>query len=118
LEVSFRPYPAAFRLRSHTRRCFESAHLIPWQVAGLVEDYAHYARGEATEVYPTIRAAACIVFCFAFVMIFLLRMFLVLPPNPAKSDDVSRRDMWRELKKGELTHGQASIALENNPGSP
>ena len=26
-------------------------------------------------------AAACIVFCFVFVMIFLLRMFLVLPPS-------------------------------------
>jgi uncharacterized protein YbjT (DUF2867 family) len=25
---------------------------------GLVEDYAHYARGEATEVYPTIREVA------------------------------------------------------------
>jgi uncharacterized protein YbjT (DUF2867 family) len=27
----------------------------PWQVDGLVEDYAHYARGEASEVHPTVR---------------------------------------------------------------
>ena len=27
----------------------------PWQAAGLVEDYAHYARGEAAEVHPTVR---------------------------------------------------------------
>lgn len=27
----------------------------PWQVDGLVEDYAHYARGEAAEVHPTVR---------------------------------------------------------------
>ncbi len=26
-----------------------------WQVDGLVEDYAHYARGEAVEVHPTVR---------------------------------------------------------------
>jgi uncharacterized protein YbjT (DUF2867 family) len=26
-----------------------------WQVDGLVEDYAHYARGEAAEVHPTVR---------------------------------------------------------------
>ena len=26
----------------------------PWQVDGLLEDYAHYARGEAAEVYPTV----------------------------------------------------------------
>jgi hypothetical protein len=26
-----------------------------WQVQGLVEDYAHYARGEASEVHPTVR---------------------------------------------------------------
>lgn len=26
-----------------------------WQVEGLVEDYAHYARGEASEVFPTVR---------------------------------------------------------------
>ena len=24
-----------------------------WQVEGLVEDYAHYSRGEASQVYPT-----------------------------------------------------------------
>jgi uncharacterized protein YbjT (DUF2867 family) len=30
----------------------------PWQVNGLVEDYAHYVRGEAAEVYPTIREVA------------------------------------------------------------
>ncbi len=30
--------------------------LLPsWQVEGLVEDYAHYARGEAAEVLPTVR---------------------------------------------------------------
>jgi uncharacterized protein YbjT (DUF2867 family) len=27
----------------------------PWQADGLVEDYAHYARGEAAEVTPTVR---------------------------------------------------------------
>jgi uncharacterized protein YbjT (DUF2867 family) len=27
----------------------------PWQVDGLVEDYAHYSRGEAAEVHPTVR---------------------------------------------------------------
>ena len=26
-----------------------------WQVDGLVEDYAHYARGEAADVHPTVR---------------------------------------------------------------
>lgn len=26
-----------------------------WQVDGLIEDYAHYARGEAAEVHPTVR---------------------------------------------------------------
>jgi uncharacterized protein YbjT (DUF2867 family) len=29
--------------------------LPPWQVDGLLEDYAHYARGEAAEVHPTVR---------------------------------------------------------------
>ena len=29
--------------------------LPPWQVEGLVEDYAHYARGEAAEVDPSVR---------------------------------------------------------------
>jgi hypothetical protein len=29
-----------------------------WQVEGLVEDYAHYGRGEAAEVYPTVREIA------------------------------------------------------------
>lgn len=28
--------------------------LPPWQVEGLLEDYAHYARGEAAEVSPTV----------------------------------------------------------------
>jgi uncharacterized protein YbjT (DUF2867 family) len=29
--------------------------LLPeWQIGGLVEDYAHYARGEAAEVHPTV----------------------------------------------------------------
>ncbi|ATY14021.1 NAD(P)-dependent oxidoreductase [Amycolatopsis sp. AA4] len=29
--------------------------LLPsWQIGGLVEDYAHYARGEAAEVYPSV----------------------------------------------------------------
>jgi uncharacterized protein YbjT (DUF2867 family) len=26
----------------------------PWQVDGLLEDYGHYARGEAADVYPTV----------------------------------------------------------------
>jgi hypothetical protein len=26
----------------------------PWQVEGLVEDYAHYSRGEASQVYSTV----------------------------------------------------------------
>jgi uncharacterized protein YbjT (DUF2867 family) len=30
--------------------------LPPWQLDGLLEDYAHYARGEAAEVHPTVRA--------------------------------------------------------------
>ena len=29
--------------------------LPPWQVEGLVEDYAHYARGEAAELSPSVR---------------------------------------------------------------
>src|SRR5262245_58342965 len=29
-----------------------------WQVEGLVEDYAHYARGEAAEVHPTVQEIA------------------------------------------------------------
>jgi uncharacterized protein YbjT (DUF2867 family) len=29
--------------------------LPPWQVEGLLEDYAHYARGEAAAVLPTVR---------------------------------------------------------------
>ena len=30
--------------------------LMPeWQIDGLVEDYAHYARGEAADVHPTVR---------------------------------------------------------------
>jgi uncharacterized protein YbjT (DUF2867 family) len=28
--------------------------LPPWQVGGLLEDYAHYARGEAAAIYPTV----------------------------------------------------------------
>jgi uncharacterized protein YbjT (DUF2867 family) len=28
--------------------------LPPWQVDGLLEDYAHYARGEAAAVHPTV----------------------------------------------------------------
>ena len=28
--------------------------LPPWQIGGLLEDYAHYARGEAAAVYPTV----------------------------------------------------------------
>ncbi|WP_280413724.1 NmrA family NAD(P)-binding protein [Nocardia carnea] len=28
--------------------------LAPWQLAGLVEDYAHYARGEAAEVHTSV----------------------------------------------------------------
>ena len=27
----------------------------PWQADGLVEDYAHYSRGEAAKVHPTVR---------------------------------------------------------------
>jgi len=30
----------------------------PWQVDGLIEDYAHYVRGEAAEVHPTVREVA------------------------------------------------------------
>jgi uncharacterized protein YbjT (DUF2867 family) len=32
-----------------------SAGLPAWQVDGLIEDYAHYARGEAAVVLPTVR---------------------------------------------------------------
>ncbi len=28
--------------------------LPPWQIDGLLEDYAHYARGEAAAVYPSV----------------------------------------------------------------
>jgi hypothetical protein len=28
--------------------------LPPWQVGGLLEDYAHYAHGEAAAIYPTV----------------------------------------------------------------
>lgn len=28
--------------------------LPPWQLEGLVEDYAHYARGEAGEVHASV----------------------------------------------------------------
>ncbi|MEV4225308.1 NmrA family NAD(P)-binding protein [Nonomuraea sp. NPDC049725] len=31
-----------------------TGHLPPWQLEGLVEDYAHYARGEAAEVHPSV----------------------------------------------------------------
>ncbi|GAA4943390.1 uncharacterized protein YbjT (DUF2867 family) [Actinomycetospora succinea] len=31
-----------------------AAYLPPWQLAGLVEDYAHYARGEAATVDPAV----------------------------------------------------------------
>jgi uncharacterized protein YbjT (DUF2867 family) len=30
--------------------------LPPWQLAGLMEDYAHYARGEAADVFPDVTA--------------------------------------------------------------
>jgi len=29
-----------------------------WQAEGLVEDYAHYSRGEAAEISPTVREVA------------------------------------------------------------
>jgi uncharacterized protein YbjT (DUF2867 family) len=32
--------------------------LPPWQIGGLLEDYAHYARGEAAAVYPTVAEVA------------------------------------------------------------
>jgi uncharacterized protein YbjT (DUF2867 family) len=32
----------------------QSCGVPAWQVEGLVEDYAHYARGEAARVYPTV----------------------------------------------------------------
>lgn len=31
-----------------------TGQLPPWQLSGLVEDYAHYARGEAAEVHPSV----------------------------------------------------------------
>lgn len=31
-----------------------SVGMPAWQVEGLIEDYAHYARGEASEVFPTV----------------------------------------------------------------
>jgi len=33
----------------------KAAGVPPWQVDGLVEDYAHYARGEAELVSPHVR---------------------------------------------------------------
>ena len=32
----------------------------PWQVEGLIEDYAHSARGKAAEVHPTVREVTAI----------------------------------------------------------
>jgi uncharacterized protein YbjT (DUF2867 family) len=32
-----------------------AAGVTPWQVDGLIEDYAHYARGEATAISPHVR---------------------------------------------------------------
>ena len=48
--------PVAFVRRSCGRvcRCAESG-VPPWQVDGLVEDYAHYARGEAQAISPHVR---------------------------------------------------------------
>ena len=33
----------------------KAAGVPPWQVDGLVEDYAHYARGEAQAISPHVR---------------------------------------------------------------
>lgn len=33
----------------------KAAGFPDWQVGGLIEDYAHYARGEASEVYDTVK---------------------------------------------------------------
>jgi uncharacterized protein YbjT (DUF2867 family) len=33
----------------------KAAGVPPWQVDGLVEDYAHYARGEAEAISPYVR---------------------------------------------------------------
>lgn len=35
------------------------AVLPDWQVEGLLEDYAHYARGEAAQVWPTVPDLIC-----------------------------------------------------------
>lgn len=47
-EVSFRSVPAEQFTAPLT------GALPPWQVGGTVEDYAHYARGEAAEVHPDV----------------------------------------------------------------
>ena len=47
---------STFRLK--TSRSRWKIGMPPWQVDGLVKDYAHYVRGEAEEVYPTIREVA------------------------------------------------------------
>lgn len=39
------------------RRALQSAKFPEWQLEGLIEDYAHYARGEAASVEPGIREA-------------------------------------------------------------
>ena len=41
------------RFRSSRRD--EAAGVPTWQVDGLVEDYAHYARGEAETISPHVR---------------------------------------------------------------
>jgi len=39
---------------SQMRNFLQTARFPEWQIEGLIEDYAHYARGEATEVYNTV----------------------------------------------------------------
>jgi len=36
------------------KEAFKAAGFPAWQVEGLIEDYAHYSRGEASEVYNTV----------------------------------------------------------------
>lgn len=49
-EVRFEPVTsAAFRVT------MEQAGMPPWQAEGLVEDYAHYGRGEAADVSPDVQ---------------------------------------------------------------
>ena len=41
--------------REWPKRCWSRGLLREWQLSGLLEDYADYARGEASSVLPTVK---------------------------------------------------------------